>query len=524
MSVPPEIRKVERPVNTTVYDSKKEGPKRYFVRERIGCKHVKGKCPQPIYGKVIGYIYEGKYISKTSSVSVAEPDCLSFGSAVFAYSVCSTIKQQLLETFSLDDALTILGIALLRVLNPNLSDGRLNSRYEKSWLSVSLPGLHLSANTVSKFILALGRDGTKRKAFFERRLRSVTGFHHIAIDGTLKQDSSEVNDLSGFFYKSRLKGCRDISVLYAFNVEEMEPLCAQVFPGNCIDAAAYREFITENKIEKGIIIADKGFPPSQIAKELKAHPQLHFLTPVKRNNINIKKLGLLDFDGTFQGVHSQILYSKRKSGSGRYYYAFQDTGLEQAEQKDYLTRRVRHKDFDNENFRQKKEKFGLIVFESDQDLEAELAYRCYQQRWLLELMFKKYKSVEGLNDTRVQSDHSVYGSEFINFVATVITCEMIKKAENAQILKDITYGEMMHELALIWRKTKAPQVAKSDDEYWVHPFNTGMNMLIKLGLVVEAEEEKIERPKTKGRPRIKPVFVGPKRPRGRPRKTEATEE
>lgn len=50
MAVPEEVRKVPRPVNTTVYDAKRDGPKRYFVRERIGCKYVKGHCPQPVYG------------------------------------------------------------------------------------------------------------------------------------------------------------------------------------------------------------------------------------------------------------------------------------------------------------------------------------------------------------------------------------------------------------------------------------------------------------------------------------------
>ena len=33
-AVPEEVRKVPRPVNTTVYDAQKDGPKRYFVRER----------------------------------------------------------------------------------------------------------------------------------------------------------------------------------------------------------------------------------------------------------------------------------------------------------------------------------------------------------------------------------------------------------------------------------------------------------------------------------------------------------
>ena len=50
--------------------------------------------------------------------------------------------------------------------------------------------------------------------------------HHIAIDGTLKQDNSTVNDLSAFSYNARVKNTKDISVIYAYDIEKMEPVCA----------------------------------------------------------------------------------------------------------------------------------------------------------------------------------------------------------------------------------------------------------------------------------------------------------
>lgn len=518
MAVPEEIKRVPRPVNTTVYDGKRDGPKRYFVRERLGCKYIKGHCPQPQYGKVIGYIYEGKFVPKQQTLSTVQADSRSFGAAAFAYSVCDELKEELTACFDITDAYTMLAVALLRVLKPRVSNSRLNSLYERSWISAFIPGMHLSGNTVSKLLVNLGKDGNRRRQFFGRRLSKVSGLEHIAIDGTLKQDSSVVNDLSGFSYKSRLKGCRDISIIYAYDIEKNEPLCAQVFPGNCIDAGAYREFIRENKIESGIIIADKGFPPSKLAAELKEHPQLHYLTPIKRNDANISKFGLLNFEGVLTGTRQQILYCKKSAPNGKFYYSFKDTGLESSEQKDYLAHRMKECDFNNEVYRMKKEKFGLIIFESDQDLSPKTAYQCYQDRWLLELMFKKYKSYEGLVDTRVQTDYSVWGSEFVNFLSTVITSKMIKKADQAGLLDEMTYGEMIDELNHIWRKTEAKGPVRSADNYWVHPFRTGMQILEKLGLSEPVEPLERE-PRAKGRPRIKPEFVGPKRPRGRPRKS-----
>lgn len=77
MAVPEEIRQVPRPVNTTVYDAKREGPRRYFVRERIGCKYVKGRCTQPVFGEVIGYIHEGKFIPRVKKRKNEESETLS---------------------------------------------------------------------------------------------------------------------------------------------------------------------------------------------------------------------------------------------------------------------------------------------------------------------------------------------------------------------------------------------------------------------------------------------------------------
>lgn len=87
----------------------------------------------------------------------------------------------------------------------------------------------------------------------------------------------------------------------------MEPVCAQVFPGNCIDASAYSTFIRTNNIDKGLLVTDKGFPPSKIKNELNERPDLHFLTPVKRNDVRIKDNDMLSFQGVLPGYLSNVL-------------------------------------------------------------------------------------------------------------------------------------------------------------------------------------------------------------------------
>ena len=386
------------------------------------------------------------------------------------------------------------------------------------------PGIGLSENTVSAFLQGIGRDGKRRLAFYHKRAASVAANHHVAIDGMLKQDNSIVNDLSAFSYKARTKGCREVSVLYAYDIEAMEPICAEVFPGNSIDATSYKSFIKDNNIRKGIIVADirrgiivadKGFPPSQIGDELADRPDLHFLTPIKRNDSRITNNSMLAFEAVLSGIGDHVLYKKKEIKGGRFLYAYKSAHKAAMEEASFLARREDKNDYNLATYEKKKERFGVIVFESDQNLDPRTAYICYDDRWLLELVFNRYKNDECLDRTNVQGDFSVIGSEFINFISTVITCRLIRKAREAELLKLMSYGDLMDDLNSAWRKVDAPEEPASNDNGWVHT-NVGVfEELEALGLSKPVPKPE---PKKRGRKKKEPVDNKPKRPRGRPRK------
>ena len=525
MKVPEEIRKVKRPVNTIVEDSGRDGPKRYSVRERSAVKYVPGKNPQPHNGKVVGHIINFKFVPVDNKASTeAKPKMLSYGSVALAKSVCDDITDDLLAVYDAGKVYSIMSLAIIRVIRPSTPLSRVSAHYRRTFTSVFFPGAAVSQNSLGNLIDYLGVDEDRRKAFFLKRISSVMAEHHIAIDGTLKQDNSTVNDLSAFSYKARVKNTKDISVIYAYDIEKMEPVCAQVFPGNCIDASAYSTFIRNNNIDKGIIVADKGFPPSKIKNELNSRPNLHFLTPIKRNDVRIKDNDMLSFQGVLSGIAANVLYCKKQIKGGRYLYAFLDQSRSSLEAKTFLTKAKQDSEFDYEKYCDKKDKFGLIVLESDQDLPPVVAYTCYEERWKLEMVFKYYKMDEDLDRTRVQGDFAVIGSEFVNFISTLITCRIINKAQKSGVLKEMSYGEMMDDLSSAWRMTDAPLnvPASSDDEYWVHTLNTVMETLEKLGLSVPAAKPE---PKKRGRkPKVKEQSeTTPRRPRGRPRKVTVSQ-
>lgn len=519
MAVPADIRAVPRPVNTIVDDSGRDGPKRYAVRERASTKYVAGGNPQPRNGKVVGHIIDHKFVAVDSSLSIAPavPDMLSYGASALVRSVSKDLKEDLLAAYDPSDAFAIMAVATLRVIKPSVTANRMSTHYNRCFVCKDYPGAAMSRNSVGSLFQRVGRDGNRRKAFYQRRIRATARDHHIAIDGTLKQDTSVVNDLSAFSYKARKRGCSEVSVLYAYDIERMEPVCAEVFPGNSIDASSYPAFIRDNDIQKGIIVADKGFPPSKIKTELSERPDLHFLTPIKRNDVRISDNNMLSFEGVLEGIDAHVVYCKRQIKGGRFLYAFKDARKASNEETTYLSNAKRKKTFSPERYAAKKDLFGVIVLESDQDLTPKTAYACYEDRWLLELVFKRYKSDECLDKTCEQGDFSVIGSEFINFISTVATCRIIRKAEQAGLLKDMSYGDLMDDLSSAWRRTDAPANPATDDGYWVHTLKTVFEELEALGLSTPVAKPA---PKKRGRkPKPKDqVEIKPKRPRGRPRK------
>ena len=546
MAVPESIRQVPRPSNTVVIDSGSNGLKRYAVHSRAKVVYTPGRNPRPVNGPVIGHIIGGKFVPVVSGAKLAPngPEYVSYGVISLVHDELRGLDDELFRIFDVTDSCLILVLAMLRIERKGIKLSRVRSAYNKSLVSILYPGLPLSANKISAFLERLGQDITKQQAFFHARLESVCENDHIIIDGTLKQNTSKVNDLSEFSRKARVKGCQDISVLYAYNLEKREPLCAQVFPGNMIDARAYRAFVQDNKIERGLLITDKGFPPKEIQDMLEKHAELHFLTPLKRSDVRIAKNKMLDFNDFLRNIDKRIRCKKHQLPTGRFLYAFKDSVRAAMEDNSFMDLQRKSGSYDKDLYDKKGASFGTIVFESDIDLSCEEIYQIYDERWQLEMLFDCYKNSLDFGITRVQSDYAVRGSEFIDFIATVLTRRIVDRMAKVGVLDDNTYGDVIDDLRGCWRSSKTQVNTKPSvqDELWCRLLKKDEDLLVTLGLATLPDNKpalppkqrgrpkkgtttdassKDETPRRKpGRPRTKPIIYGPPRRRGRPRKVE----
>ncbi len=220
----------------------------------------------------------------------------------------SDLLDELKQDYSTGEAEQLYCSAVLRSCYPGIRNSKLRDKYIESYLSEIYTHVALSKNSIGELLERVGKANLRMKDFMKRRMDKVEPSHHVIVDGTLKKNKSIINDFSEF---SRKIGSDYpmISVIYAFDLELMEPLTMEVYPGNMIDARAFSDFVKNNSISCGIIVVDKGFPRSSAEEVLESIPDLHYLIPLKDNNFLIKRYCMLDFDKVSMDMH---IFSERK--------------------------------------------------------------------------------------------------------------------------------------------------------------------------------------------------------------------
>ena len=90
-----------------------------------------------------------------------------------------------------------------------------------------------------------------------------------------------------------------------------------------------------------------------------------------------------------------------------------------------------------------KERWGTVIYKSNMEMTAEQAYNIYLDCWMLDQVFDLYKNLLELDETRVQSDMSVFATGLVNFLSTLITSRVIRHLFSTGILDDCSYDDAL---------------------------------------------------------------------------------
>ena len=448
MSIPREILAVKRPKSTIVKATKKAGI--YSVIKRTS-KHVPGKKnPRPVELGVVGKIINGVYVPNPEK-DKHEVDFKIYGPVALCNKVGAKIFDDLLRFYQLDDARKIYAMAILRCIDNDLTNEDIKVEYETSYLSEMMPGVALSANTISSFLERIGKKLTTITSFMNDRIRQYSG-NPTVIDGMLKNNSSTTNTFSEFSRKGRVKGREDVSLMYAYNLNIQEPVACMAYPGNMLDFTAFSDFINTHPINNGFTILDKGFDDAK-CKQAIAKLNSKYIIPLKLSSTLIAKYQLdCKYEHNFKFDEDCIRCKKVKTAENIYYYAFKSSKMKAIQDKGYVERAFRKGSFVDEAYSKKESKFGLIVFESNADLEPEQVYTAYKQRWEIETLFNNYKNIIERDMVNVHGNYRLFATEFINFISAIISMKIKKLLNQTGINKKFTQKQVFRLLSKYAKK------------------------------------------------------------------------
>lgn len=470
MPIPADILAVERPTNTKV---KKSGD-RYLVIKRT-CKRINGK-NIPVDLGTIGEIVDGKYVEirKTPKRKNNLIDIKDYGVFKLFNDTCFSLFKDLSKTFEINTAKRIYVISLLRAIDKDIRNRDISFSYETSFASEAFPGLSLSENTISSFLMKMGMEYRYIQKFIEERVKMFEDKTQV-IDGTLIDNNSTVNDFSEFSRKAKTKGSKDLTLVYSYDIESKEPVAMKTYQGNMLDSTSINDFLSSYDIKKQLIVLDKGFYTKKNIESFKGKNELSFIIPLKNSSKLIAEKDVYkNISYHLKGYEDGfVLYNKFKVDDKTFLYAYRNLKNEYEQKMSYISYNEKKEEFDGEKYLNKNSEFGAIVFESNKELDPLEVYEAYMKRWEIETMFQMMKDIVDLDTVNVHNDYSVIATEFINYI-TVIMAQKVKKKLKETILpsknknKDgksvsdtYTYKQTIRYL------TKIKKVRVGDSDKWI---------------------------------------------------------
>lgn len=436
MAIPKGILAVERPKNTRV----KLNGKKYDVIKRTSV-YIDGRRVPKELGK-IGEIIDGRYVpNKKTRMSNLNCDIKDYGKVQLCLKDSNDILDDLIEVFGYDDAVRIYVMAVIRSSYQNVTNRDMKFRYETSFLSEIYKKVPLSEKSICDFLELIGRNVNFCKDFMKKRYDMMSEQSIAIVDGMLKDTTGTKSSFVNWSRKSRLKGTEEISLLYAFDSKNGEPIAHKIYPGNMLDNTAFSDFIGTFQLKKCLVMGDKGFVNKDILSKL-TDLEIDYLFPVKRNDSKITANNMYDYIGTFKDENDIIEYSKTKVDDS-YYYSYRSMSDAANELKGYLTMVDKNNGYDVEKRKEKEIRFGTITFVSNRDMEPLDVYFLYEKRWQIETFFSFYKNIVSLDTVRVQSDLSQIGSEFINFITSIISLRIKKRFIEKELNQKYSYNQLM---------------------------------------------------------------------------------
>jgi transposase len=403
----------------------------------------------------IGQIYENIGFVPSKRKTETELITKEYGATRIAMAAGSQLLDTLRNCFP-TEFLRIFTIAILKLLG-NLSMGDIDTAYAKSAISILLPKVHLSKNTVSDFLswLSLQRDGMLT---FMKSYANWSG-SGIIFDGSSFMSGSRCNPFCEKGYSPGSIGKTQIRLIYAYDRVSCQPMYFRVLPGSASDKTAFETCLDEIGQENFCIILDKGFFSE---KNILLMSGRDFIMPLPKNTklilANVKAFSAYELAPLNNFTyHKRIVYFNEYS-AGKFdkckICIFYDCERRQYLMENYF-RKIQNKDGTVPKelvaaIADDTAQLGVtMLITSMKDNSPEQIYLDYKMRWAIEEMFDTHKNTLGFDMKYETKYETQEGWAFIEFVALLLYHKINGMLITSGLIKSFNVKGLLNRAATI---------------------------------------------------------------------------
>lgn len=495
MSVPEAIRKIPRPVNTVVVDNGKDSPLRYAVRTRLRSRYVPGKNPRPRNGRVIGHITDGRFVPLREEPATPKNSLLSYGACALIRTLTSDLYTQLSEVYDPALANAVMTAASLRVLRPAAAPGRGSWYYLHSYLSRFYPDTNLSSTAVKTLLKTLGAKSDRRLRFYHLRA-SASSEHCLTL--AIRRAPAEYS-ASQKFYNFPATLAEEVpasaAVLYAYDLESLEPVWAEVFQNGNIEPRDLELFLGIPELSGRHILLSRDFTKQPLKPVPPRQTPLLLVKPLKRKHLRSYCGQFSEWDGPLDSPTEQVQYKMFPLKDGEMVCLFRDprtaaaAAAAAAATLNAETNRKKLKGSGPADEPGKKAQTGLCGCSCTGIVPPETLRLFLAEKKLRELILRycappevPEKREDAKTNEDEGNDAAAAGAEFISFIAAIIAGRILRKAAGCGQLQHHSLGELLDRLCAVHRSADAPYPPRNRDGYWVNQGGLTMEELENLGL------------------------------------------
>lgn len=400
---------------------------KYYVYDRITKQYPNGKWGS-VTGKMIGYIDEKQgFIPNDNYIVSEEISTLEYGQYAIVVNNSKQTLERLTKFFNPQDAYCIYIIAIVHVVNEFVPLKDIHNYVEQSYLSKMYPSIKFSYHKLSKLLDALGRRQGQVISFEQSLLNECS--KEITIDGHDLKSTSHLNDLAERGNKFSTFRDMQINILMAYDINTDIPLISRAYPGSILDKTSVKDLLDFNSYHDMLFVVDRGFYSNENI-ELFSQNNNHYIIPLSPNLKQYKNV-TKDME-----LHEIFIYEKEKKITSIEYkelilnektkiIVYRDITQSAKDKADFLKNmEIDSSKYTKEKYTEVKDFFGVIVLQTNLNIQAKEIYVYYKKRWKVETFFNYFKNRVDINALGLSDYYTTQGMCFIMLIVGLIYQEL----------------------------------------------------------------------------------------------------